>query len=229
MVGGRVRIMKTALIFGSSGLVGNQLLNIIVQKNNFKHIKLFVRSVLKNNNSKVETFQTDFINLEKHKDSIVGDDCFFCIGTTRKDTPDKNEYRRIEYNIPINVARIAKSNAVGSFVYISSMGANLNSSNSYLKNKAQVEKELNKLNFPKLAVIRPSLLLGKREKLRLGESIAQYAMKKLSPFFLGNLKKYKPIQAQYVAKAMVAIAQNNYQKTIFESNQLEEIGKKYKL
>ncbi|HIA61168.1 MAG TPA: segregation protein B [Pelagibacterales bacterium] len=167
--------------------------------------------------------------MEKHKDSIVGDDCFFCIGTTRKDTPDKNEYRRIEYNIPINVARIAKSNAVGSFVYISSMGANLNSSNSYLKNKAQVEKELNKLNFPKLAVIRPSLLLGKRKKHRLGESIAQYAMKKLSPFFLGNLKKYKPIQAQYVAKAMVAIAQNNYQKTIFESNQLEEIGKKYKL
>ena len=229
MVGGRVRIMKTALIFGSSGQVGNQLLNIIVQNNNFKHIKLFVRSVLKNNNSKVETFQTDFINLEKHKDSIVGDDCFFCIGTTRKDTPDKNEYRRIEYNIPINVARIAKSNAVGSFVYISSMGANLNSSNSYLKNKSQVEKELNKLNFPKLAVIRPSLLLGKREKLRLGESIAQYAMKKLSPFFIRNLKKYKPIQAQYVAKAMVAIAQNNYQKTIFESNQLEEIGKKYKL
>ena len=229
MVGGRVRIMKTALIFGSSGLVGNQLLDIIVQNNNFKHIKLFVRSVLKNNNSKVETFQTDFINLEKHKDSIVGDDCFFCIGTTRKDTPDKNEYRRIEYNIPINVARIAKSNLVESFVYVSSMGANSSSSSFYLKNKGQVEKELNNLNFPKLAVIRPSLLLGKRTRHRLGESIAQYVTQKLSSFFLGNLKKYKPIQAQYVAKAMVAIAQNNYQKTICESNQLEEIGKKYKL
>ena len=78
-------------------------------------------------------------------------------------------------------------------------------------------------NFPKLAVIRPSLLLGKRKRHRLGESIAQYVTQKLSSFFLGNLKKYKPIQAQYVAKAMVAIAQNNYQKTIFESNQLEEI------
>ena len=95
--------MKTALIFGSSGLVGNQLFNIIIQNNNYKHIKLFVRSVPKNNNSKVEIFQTDFTNLEKHKDSIVGDDCFFCIGTTKKDTQNKNEYRRIEYNIPINV------------------------------------------------------------------------------------------------------------------------------
>ena len=221
--------MKTALIFGSSGMVGNHLFNIIVQNNNYKHIKLFVRSVPKNNNSKVEIFQTDFTNLEKHKDSIVGDDCFFCIGTTTKDTPDKNEYRRIEYNIPINVARIAKSNLVESFVYMSSMGANSSSSSFYLKNKGQVEEELNNLNFPKLAVIRPSLLLGKRKRHRLGESIAQYATQKLSSFFLGNLKKYKPIQAQYVAKAMVAIAQNNYQKTIFESNQLEEIGKKYKL
>ena len=221
--------MKTALIFGSSGLVGNQLFNIIIQNNNYHHIKLFVRSESKNNSSKVEIFQTDFTNLEKHKDSIVGDDCFFCIGTTKKDTPNKNEYRRIEYNIPINVARIASSNSVGSFVYVSSIGANSSSPNSYLKNKGQVEEELNKLNFPKLAVIRPSLLLGKRKKHRLGESIAQYATQKLSSFFLWNLKKYKPIQVQYVAKAMVAIAQNNYQKTIFESNQLEEIGKKYRL
>ena len=221
--------MKTALIFGSSGLVGNQLFNIIIQNNNYHHIKLFVRSESKNNNSKVEIFQTDFTNLEKHKDSIVGGDCFFCIGTTKKDTPNKNEYRRIEYNIPINVARIASSNSVWSFVYVSSIGANSSSPNSYLKNKGQVEEELNKLNFPHLAVIRPSLLLGKRKKHRLGENIAQYTTQKLSPFFLGNLKKYKPIQAQYVAKAMVAIAQNNYQKTIFESNQLEEIGKKYKL
>ena len=125
--------MKTALIFGSSGLIGNQLLSIILQNNNYNKVKLFVRSVPENNDSKVEIFQTDFTNLEKHKGSIVGDDCFFCIGTTHKDTPDKNEYRRIEYNIPINVARIAKSNSVKSFVYVSSMGANPNSSGSYLK------------------------------------------------------------------------------------------------
>ena len=217
--------MKTALIFGSSGLIGNQLLNIIIQNNNYNHIKLFVRSVPKNNNSKVEIIQTNFTNLEKHKGSIVGDDCFFCIGTTRKDTPDKNEYRRIEYNIPINVAQIAKSNSVDSFVYVSSLGANPTSSGFYLKNKGQVEEELNNLNFPKLAVIRPSILLGKRKGHRLGESIGAYVMQKLSPFFLGNLKKYKPIQAEYVAKAMMVIAQNNYQKTIFESDQIEEIAK----
>ena len=130
--------MKTALIFGSSGLIGNQLLSIILQNNNYNKIKLFVRLVPENNDSKVEIIQTDFTNLEKHKDSIVGDDCFFCIGTTRKDAPDQNEYRRIEYNIPINVAQIAKSNSVKTFVYVSSIGANPNSSSTYLKNKDNI-------------------------------------------------------------------------------------------
>ena len=217
--------MKTALVFGSSGLIGNELLNIIVQNNNYNHIKLFVRSIPKKNNSKLEIIQTDFINLEKHKDSIVGDDCFFCIGTTRKETPDKNEYRRIEHDIPTNVARIAKLNSVDSFIYVSSLGANSSSSSFYLKNKGQVEEELNNLNFGKLVVIRPSILLGKRKRYRLGESVGKYVMKKLSIFFLASFKKYKPIQAHHVAKAMVIIAQNNYQKIFFESNQLEEIGK----
>ena len=212
--------MKTALIFGSSGLIGNELLNIISQNNNYNKIKLFVRSVRYTKDPKVEIIQTDFNNLEKHKDSMVGDDCFFCIGTTRKETPNKNEYRRVEYNIPVNVGKITKSNSVKSFVYVSSIGAGQNSSGSYLKNKGQVEEELNKLNFPKLVIIRPSILLGKRKVFRLGERIGILAMKALSIFFLGSLKKYKPIQAQNVAKAMVSIAQNHDQKTVFESNEL---------
>ena len=216
--------MKTALIFGSSGLIGNELLNIILQNNNYNKVKIFVRSVPKNNDTKLEIIQTDFTSLEKHKDSIVGDDCFFCIGTTHKETPDKNEYRRIEYDIPVKVAQIAKSNSVNSFVYISSIGANSNSSGSYLKNKGQVEEELKKMNFLKLAVIRPSILLGNRKPFRLGERIGIFVMKALSVFFLGSLKKYKPIKAENVAKAMMSIAESNYQKTTFESDRLEEIG-----
>ena len=216
--------MKTALIFGSSGLVGNEILNIIKQNNNYKKIKLFVRSPSINSNPKVEVIQIDFNNLEKHKDSMVGDDCFFCIGTTRKDTPDKNEYRRVEYDIPVNIAKIVKSNSVTTFIYISSLGANSNSSGSYLRNKGQVEEELNNLNFSKLKVIRPSILLGNRKVFRLGERIGIFSMKALSIFFIGSLKKYKPIQAQNVAKAMVAIAQNHNKKTVFESNELNEIG-----
>ena len=215
--------MKTALIFGSSGLIGDHLLNKILQSNKYTHIKLFVRSIPKIGNSKVETIQTDFNNLEKHKDSIVANDCFFCIGATKKNAPDKNEYRRIEYNIPVEIAQIAKSNSVDSFIYVSSLGANPNTSGDYLKNKGQVEEELKKLNFPKLAILRPSILLGDRKKNRVGEKIGVFVMQMLSPLFLGSLKKMKPIKAEYVAKAMFTIAQNDYQKTVFESNQIVEI------
>jgi len=216
--------MKTALIFGSSGLIGNELLNIIIQNKSYNKIKLFVRSVFNINDPKVEIIHTDFNNLEKHKDSMVGDDCFFCIGTTKKDTPDKSEYRRVEYNIPVDIAKMTKSNSINSFIYVSSLGANPNSTNSYLKNKGQTEEQLNKLNFPKLVIIRPSILIGNRQVFRLGESIGIFAMKALSIFFIRNLKKYKPIQAKNLARAMVVIAQNNEQKKIFESHELNKIG-----
>ena len=217
--------MKTALIFGSSGLIGNQLVKIILQNNNYDRIKLFVRSVPEFIDSKIEIIQTDFFNLEKHKNTIIGDDCFFCIGTTHRDSPDKNEYRRIEYDIPVNVAKIAVLNAIESFVYVSSMGANPNSSGSYLKNKGQVEEELKKLNFTKLVIIRPSILLGNRKTFRLGERIGIFVMKALSIFFLGSLKKYKPIKVEDVANAMIKIVEKKIEKTIFLSDQVEEISK----
>ena len=217
--------MKKALIFGSSGLVGSNLVKIILQNEKYDHIKLFVRSETENKSKKLEIIKTDFNNLEKHKDSIVGDDCFFCIGTTRKNTPDKNEYIRTEYNIPVEIGKIAKSNSVNNFIYVSSLGANPNASGLYLKNKGQAEQELINLNFPRLAIIRPSILLGNRKENRIGEKIGIFVMKLLSPLFLGKLKKYKPIKVENVAKAMANIAQNDYQKTIFESDQLVEIAK----
>ncbi len=217
--------MKKALIFGSSGLVGSNLVKIILQNEKYDHIKLFVRSETENKSKKLEIIKTDFNNLEKHKDSIVGDDCFFCIGTTRKNTPDKNEYIRTEYNIPVEIGKIAKSNSVKNFIYVSSLGANPNASGLYLKNKGQAEQELINLNFPRLAIIRPSILLGNRKENRIGEKIGIFVMKLLSPLFLSKLKKYKPIKVENVAKAMVNIAQNDYQKKIFESDQLMEIAK----
>tara|TARA_B100000965_G_scaffold395458_1_gene409013 strand:+ start:239 stop:892 length:654 start_codon:yes stop_codon:yes gene_type:complete len=216
--------MKTALIFGSSGLVGTELLKNIIQDDSYDHIKIFVRYVVENSNSKVEIIQTDFSNLEKYKDFIVGDDCFFCIGTTRKNTPDKNEYIRIEYNIPVEVAKIAKLNSVKNFIYVSSLGASSNATGLYLKNKGKVEEELIKLNFPKLSIIRPSILLGKRKEKRVGEKVGVFLMQTLSPLFLGKLKKYKPIKVENVVKAIVDISKNNYKKIIFESDQLQKLS-----
>ena len=216
--------MKTALIFGSSGLVGSHLLSLIIKNNNYNKIKLFTRSETTISNSQIEIIKIDFNNLENHKDTIIGDDCFFCIGTTRKNTPDKNEYIKVEYNIPVEVAKIAKENSINSFTYISSMGANPSASGLYLKNKGQAEEALKKLNFPKLSIMRPSILLGNRRENRIGEKIGIFVMKSFSPLFLGKMKKYKPIKVENVAKAMINVVENNYQKTIFESDKIMEIS-----
>ena len=216
--------MKTALIFGSSGLIGNHLLELILKDNNYIKIKLFVRSDLTDVNSKIEIIKTDFNNIENHKDKIVGDDCFFCIGTTRKNTPDKNEYIKVEYNLPVSVAKIAKLNSVNNFIYISSLGANPNATSLYLKNKGKAEEKLVKLNFTNLSILRPSILVGNRKENRFGEKIGIFAMKTFSPLFFGNMKKYKPINVENVAKSMLQVAQKHYQNNIFESDEIVRIG-----
>jgi len=215
--------VKTALLFGSSGLIGGHLLNQLIQNNNYSKIKIFVRSELEINNPKVEIIKIDFNNLENHIEDIKGDDCFFCIGTTKQNSPDKNEYQRVELEIPKEIAQIAKSNLVNSFIFVSALYANPKSSGNYVRFKGMVEEELKRLNFPKLALMRPSFLMGDRKEKRVGEKIGIFVFKLLSPLLLGPLKKMRPIHSETVAKAMIRAANENLEKNIFESNEIAEL------
>ena len=215
--------MKTALVFGSSGLIGGHLLNQLIKNDYYDKIKIFVRSEPEINDPKVEIIKTDFNYLENHREVIKGDDCFFCIGTTKQNSPDKNDYRRVELDVPKEIAQIAKSNSINSFVCVSSGYADPKSSGDYLKFKGEVEEELKRLNFLKLGIMRPSFLLGDRKEKRIGEKIGIFVFKLLSPLFLGPLKKMKPIHSETVAKAMISFANKNLEKNVFESNEIAEL------
>jgi uncharacterized protein YbjT (DUF2867 family) len=215
--------VKTALLFGASGLVGSHLLNQLIKDTNYSKIKLFVRSVTEIIDPKVEIIKTDFNNLQNHKEDVKGDDCFFCIGTTKQNSSDKDEYRRVELDIPKEIAKIAKLNLVNSFIFVSAIYANPNSSGDYVRFKGLVEEELKRLNFPKLALMRPSFLMGDRKEKRVGEKIGIFVFKLLSPLLLGPLKKMRPINAETVAKAMIRAANENLEKNIFESNEIAEL------
>jgi len=217
--------MKTALIFGSSGLIGGHLLNQLIEDNSYNKIKIFIRSESEINDPKVEIIKTDFNNLENHNDDIKGDDCFFSIGTTKQNSPDKNEYQRIELKIPKEIATIAKSNLVNSFIFVSALYANSKSSGDYVRFKGLVEEELKRLNFSKLGIMRPSFLMGNRKEKRVGEKIGIFVFKILSPLLLGPLKKMRPIHSETVARAMITVTQNDIQQTIFESNEIVELNK----
>ena len=217
--------MKTAILFGSTGLVGGLLLNLLIKDENYKKIKIFNRSPIEISNPKIEIIQTDFTKLENFKNQMVGDECFFCIGTTKKKTPSKQDYINIEYNLPIKIGKICKENNIEIFTYISSIGAGANKSNLYLKNKGMAEEELKKLNFRKFIAIRPSFLIGNRKEERLGEKIGIFAMKCISPFLVGSLKKYKSINSEIVANSIIKIINSDIPGGIFEPPQLISIEK----
>ena len=215
--------MKTALLFGSTGLVGGHVLNYLIQNSNYSKIKLFVRSFTGINNPKIEIIKTDFNNLNKHAEDIKGDECFFCIGTTKKKSPNKNEYQKIELDIPKKIAQIAKSNSVKSFFFVSSGYANPKSSSEYLKFKGLVEEEIKSLNFDKIGIMRPSFLLGERQEERVGEKFGIIIFKLLTPILIGPFRKMRPIQSEIVAKAMIKLANENIDRSVFESNEISNL------
>ena len=215
--------MKTALVFGSSGLIGGHLIYQLIKNDNYNKIKLFVRTETPINEPKIEIIKTDFNDLENNKKDIKGDDCFFCIGTTKKNSPNKNEYQKVELDIPKKIAQIARANSVNSFIFISSIYANPKSSGDYVKFKGLVEEELKKLNFSNLGILRPSFLMGDRKDNRVGEKIGILTFRLLSPLLIGPFKKMKPINSENVAKAMIKIANENLEKIIFESNEIVEL------
>ena len=215
--------MKTALLFGSSGLVGGHVLNQLTQNLNYSKIKIFVRSFIDIDNPKIELIKTDFNNLHKHVDDIKGDECFFCIGTTKKKSLNKNEYQKIELDIPKKIAQIAKSNLVKSFFFVSSGYANPKSSGEYLKFKGLVEEEIKNLNFDKIGIMRPSFLLGERQEERVGEKFGIIIFKLLTPILIGPFRKMRPIQSEIVAKAMIKLANENIDQSVFESNEISNL------
>jgi len=215
--------VKTALLFGSTGLVGGHVLNYLIQNPNYSKIKLFVRSFTEINDPKIEIIQTDFNNLNKYTEDIKGDECFFCIGTTKKKSPDKNEYQKIELDIPKKIAQIAKSNLVKSFFFVSSGYANPKSSGEYLKFKGLVEEEIKNLNFDKIGIMRPSFLLGERQEERFGEKFGIIIFKLLTPILIGPFRKMRPIQSEIVAKAMIKLANENIDRCVFESNEISDL------
>ena len=216
--------MKTALVFGSSGLVGQQLVQQLIQNSAYQKIKLFVRKTPKIQNPKIEIVNTNFDNIEILSPEIKGDDCFFCIGTTKKNSPDKTEYQRVELDLPKKVANLAKKNNIHSFIFISSGYANSKSSGDYLRYKGLVEEELISLKFDNLGILRPSFLLGNRKEKRIGEKMGIIIFQLLSPLMIGPLKRMKPIHVKTVAGAMIKIAQSELNQTIFESDEIVKLN-----
>jgi uncharacterized protein YbjT (DUF2867 family) len=199
---------KTATIIGATGLIGNHLLELLQNDHDYSRIKVIVRRPVSFNHPKVQVAMIDFSDKEAFKSVISGSDVVFCaVGTTnQKMKGDKRAYREVDFDIPVNAASFCAETGCPHFAVVSSVGANPNGSNFYIRLKGEVEDRISRMNIQSISVFRPSLLLGKRQEFRLGEQIAKAIFKPLS-FLLPS--KFRPIAAYDVARSMIAAVQND--------------------
>ena len=214
-----------AIIVGASGLIGSELLKQLTEYREFDEIVLIIRRPLTVSNSRVREIVVDFDHLKDISKEISGDVIYSCLGSTRKKTPVASEYRKIEYDYTLNIARMGLNNGVKQFHYISSLGADVSSSTSYLRLKGEVEKALIALPYPALHIYQPSYLKGNRAEKRLDNKLMRPLMSVLDPLLVGKLSKYKSITSESVAKAMIKqTLANNKGVFIHPSNIIKELA-----
>lgn len=219
--------MKTALIIGSTGLIGSHLLDLLLESQEYDKVITFVKRDPGIQHPKLKQHIIDFDKPDTYKELVVGDDFFCTIGTTIKKAGSQDAFRKVDFEYPKQFASLAQQNKVNQFLIITSLGSDANSSNFYLKTKGEIQDFLKNCAFESISILQPSLLLGNRTEFRLGEKMGVYFMKLFSFLFIGNLKKYKAIQSEAVAKAMFIIAQKNYKGfQIIESDGIQEIANK---
>jgi uncharacterized protein YbjT (DUF2867 family) len=217
---------KTAIVIGASGLVGSEIVKQLLVDEDYSKVKLFLRKEIPFSNSKLQQYIIDFNKLDASSDLINGDVVFCCMGTTIKVAGSQDAFMKVDYTYVLNFAQLAKRNGIDKFIVVSSLGADKNSANFYLKVKGDVENDLTRLKFKNLIIVRPSMLLGDRKEFLLGELIGKKIMKGLAFLFVGKLKKYKAIEASTVAKAMLMLSKNELSDVaIFENARLLDLGK----
>lgn len=196
--------MKTAIIIGATGLVGSKLVKQILENSNYSKVVLLLRKPLNIRHPKLVQEVIDFDKPDTSK--VIGDDLFCAMGTTLAKAGSKEVQYKIDCTYPYEIGKIAKANGVKLYILVSSVGANFDSSNFYLRTKGDLEKKIESLDFQNFVSVRPSMLLGNREESRLGEKIGTVLSNILSPLLFGSLRKYHGVEASDVAKAMQRFA-----------------------
>ena len=198
---------KQVTLFGATGLIGSYLLEFLLKDSDIHLINVVGRNPFHLQHDKINNIVIDFEDVSSISNSITGSEAVFVsIGTTMsKVNGDKIKYKSVDFDIIFNIANACKQKNINQFIYVSSLGANANSSNFYLRLKGEIDEAVAKLNLNSTSVFRPSVLLGKRNESRPGEKIMQFVMPLLDFMIPSNSKA---IKADDVAKSMLNTTKN---------------------
>ena len=214
---------KQVTLFGATGLIGSYLLEFLLKDSETHLINVVGRNPFHLQHDKINNIVIDFQDLSSISDSITGSEVVFVsIGTTMsKVNRDKQKYKSVDFDIIFNVANACKQKNISQLIYVSSLGANSNSSNFYLRLKGEIDEAIAELNLTSTSVFRPSVLLGKRNESRPGEKLLQFAMPLLDFMIPSNSKA---IKAKDVAKSMFNTSKNYKSGVrIYHYNEIKEL------
>jgi len=198
---------KTALVFGATGLVGRHLVNFLLLHPAYEKVVIFVRRPAGIEHEKLVQHVIDLDHPEKFGHLLKGDDLYLCLGTTMAKARSREAFYKVDFTYAFQAASRAVNNYVHQLMIVSSIGASKDSLFYYSKVKGELEEAVQTLPFWSIHIFRPSVLLGERNENRFGEKIAGKIGKLFDRFTGGLLSKYRPIEADVMAKAMVSVAQ----------------------
>lgn len=202
---------RTALLLGGSGLVGYFCLQALLADSAYATVISVGRRKLADlSHPKLEQKVIELDALASLTLPPI-DDVFCALGTTIRKAGSQPAFRRVDLDFPLTAARQALQFGAKQFILVSSVGADPNSTNFYLRTKGELEQSMASLPFQALHILRPSLLLGKRAESRPAESLAMIAAKIVQYLCAGPLRRYRPIAATTVGRAMVAAAKTGKQ------------------
>jgi uncharacterized protein YbjT (DUF2867 family) len=197
---------RTAILAGASGLVGEQCLRHLLACGLHEKVVAFVRGPLSIMHKRLEQRTIDYERLSRMSAFPRVQDIFCCLGTTMKKAGSEAAFRKVDYEYVVRLAETSKRSGADHFYLVSAVGADPNSRIFYCRVKGEAEKAVGRLGFAGLHVFRPSFLIGERSERRPGEAFGIAAARLVSIALVGAARKYRPIRAETVARAMVVIA-----------------------
>lgn len=204
--------MKKALIFGASGLIGSHLLEMLLADPDYEQVTVVVRKKLPVQHAKLKMLIGDFNSVASLKSELIADDVFIALGTTKKTTPDQTQYYQVDHDYPVLAAKLALENGAKWVGLVSAVGADARSTVFYVRTKGEAERDIEALGYPKTGIFRPSMLLGNRQENRPMERAFMSFWPKLNPLLQGSWNRYRGIDVQVVAAAMIRGAKNQKEK-----------------
>jgi uncharacterized protein YbjT (DUF2867 family) len=196
-----------ALVIGATGATGRELVKLLLNDNEIEKVTIFVRNAPVIEHEKLKIHTIGFNEIENHKDLIKGDVLFSALGTTKKDAGGKKEQYLVDYTFQHEFAKIAAINGVENYSLISSVGANAKSSFFYPKTKGALEEAVKKLNFRKIDIFQPPMLIRQPDLMRAGEKSGIKLLNFLNK--IGILKSQRPLEVNKLADKMLKIAKTH--------------------